>query len=268
MTAPGTNRAETGSVEVLGQRLEYRWIGPPPGEAPTIVFLHEGLGSARMWRDFPERLAAESGCSALVYSRAGHGGSSPAAGPRSVRYLHDEALEVLPAVLARFGLEKVVLFGHSDGASMANLSAGTNPGSVRAIVLEAPHVFVEPVTVEGVRKVAGEYETSRLKERLGRHHGANAEPLFRAWAGIWLAPEFRAWNIEEHLPAILCPVLVVQGEDDPYGTLRQVEAIIGKVRGPASTLVLSDCGHSPHAERPGEVLGAAAKFIRRTLGSS
>jgi pimeloyl-ACP methyl ester carboxylesterase len=221
-----------------------------------------------MWRDFPERLAAESGCCALVYSRAGHAGSSPAAGPRSVRYLHDEALEVLPAVIARFGLEEVVLFGHSDGASMAILFAGTHPGSVRAMVLEAPHVFVEPVTVEGVRRIAAEYGTTRLAERLRRHHGVNAEPLFRAWAGIWLSPEFRAWNIEEHLPAILCPLLVVQGEDDPYGTLRQVEAIVGKVRGPASTLVLPGCGHSPHAERPEVVLGAAAGFIRRTLGSS
>jgi pimeloyl-ACP methyl ester carboxylesterase len=262
MTAPGAKRAETGSIEVLGHRLEYRWIGPQPGEAPTIVFLHEGLGSAGLWRDFPERVAAESGCSALLYSRAGHGGSSPAAGSRSVRYLHDEALETLPAVIARFRLEEVVLFGHSDGASMAILYGGTHPGSVRAMVLEAPHVFVEPVTVEGVRRIADEYDGTRLAERLRRHHGVSAEPLFRAWAGIWLSPEFRAWNIVEHLSAIECPVLVVQGEDDPYGTLGQVEAIVRQVRGPASTLVLPGCGHSPHAERAGEVLKAAAEFIR------
>ena len=268
MTAPGARRAETVSIEVLGHRLEYRWIGPPPGQVPTIVFLHEGLGSAGTWRDFPERVAAKSGCCALVYSRAGHGGSSGAAGPRSARYLHAEALEILPAVLARFSLEEVVLFGHSDGASMAILYAGRHPGSVRAIVLEAPHVFVEPVTVDGVRRIAGEYDATRLGERLRRHHGVNAEPLFRAWAGIWLSPEFRDWNIEEHLPAVECPVLVVQGEDDPYGTLRQVEAIVQKVRGPASTLVLPGCGHAPHAERPGEVLEAAAEFIRTTLGSS
>jgi len=268
MTAPEWKGAVTGSFEVGGRRLEYRWIGPPPGEAPTIVFLHEGLGSAGLWRDFPDRVAAESGCGALLYSRAGHGGSSPATGPRSVQYLHDESLEVLPAVLARFGLAHVVLFGHSDGASMAILFAGTHPGSVRAMVLEAPHVFVEPVTVEGVREIAGEYETSRLPERLGRHHGANADPLFRAWAGVWLSPEFRTWNIEGHLSTIACPVLVIQGEDDRYGTVRQVEAIVRQVRGPASTLVLPGCGHSPHAERPEPVLDAAAGFIRRALEDS
>jgi pimeloyl-ACP methyl ester carboxylesterase len=272
------------SFEVLGSRLEYRWIGPRPGDAPTIVFLHEGLGCLGMWRDFPDRLASAAGCGALVYSRIGYGASDPVRGPRPVRFMHDEALDVLPAVIEHFRLEEVIVFGHSDGASIAVIYAGASsgkrsrnlsggpcgppspPGPVRALVLEAPHVFVEPICVESIARIAEAYETTRLRERFARHHGGNTDSMFRTWTKVWLTPEFRRWNIEEYLPAIESPVLVVQGEDDEYGTLRQVDAVVTQVRGPAESLVLAHCGHSPHSDQPDEVLNAASRFVRETLG--
>jgi pimeloyl-ACP methyl ester carboxylesterase len=195
----------------------------------------------------------------------GYGVSDPVRGNRPVRYMHDEALEVLPAVLEHFKLERVVLFGHSDGASIALIHAGARSGSVRALILEAPHVFVEPVSIEGITRITADFETTRLKERLARHHGSNTDSMFRGWSDVWLSPEFREWNIEEYLPAIECPVLVVQGEDDQYGTLRQVDAIVTKVRGTAESLILPHCGHSPHSERPDEVLEAASRFIQRAV---
>jgi len=216
-------------------------------------------------------MASATGCGALVYSRAGHGGSEASRGPRPVRYLHEEALEVLPAVRDHFGLGDVVLFGHSDGASIAILYAGAGPesrhprGSVRAIILEAPHVFVEPLCLESMTRISAEYATGRLRRRLSRHHGENTDSLFISWIDVWLRPEFRTWNIEEALPAIESPVLVIQGEDDEYGTVKQVEAVVKGVRGPARSLLLPRCGHSPHRERAEEVLDAAGRFVREIL---
>lgn len=253
------------TFEVRGQRLEYRWIGPPPDAAPTIVFLHEGLGSAGMWRDFPDRVAAATGCGTLVYSRLGYGKSDPVIGPRPVRFMHDEALDILPAVIGRFHLEDVILFGHSDGASIAIIYAGSRTGRVRALVLEAPHVFVEPVCVESIARIRETYGATDLKERFARHHGENTDPMFRTWTDVWLRPEFLRWNIEEFLPEIDSPVLVVQGKDDEYGTVRQVEAVTSQVKGPAESLVLPGCGHSPHKDQPDRTLDAAAGFIRRAL---
>jgi pimeloyl-ACP methyl ester carboxylesterase len=252
------------TVEVLGRGLEYRWIGPRPGEAPTIVFLHEGLGCLTMWRDFPDRLASAAGCGALVYSRPGYGASDPVRGPRAVAFMHEEALAVLPAVVRLFKLGEVVLFGHSDGASIAIIYAGSL-SPVRALVLEAPHVFVETVCTEKIARIAREYEATRLRERLARHHGANTDSMFRSWTDVWLRPEFRQWNIEEYLPAIESPMLVFQGKDDEYGTLRQVDTVVRQVNGPAQSLVLPHCGHTPHSEKPAEVLEAASRFIRRTF---
>ena len=273
--------ADTGvpaRFEVLGQHLEYRWIGPRPDVTPTLVFLHEGLGCVGTWRDFPDRLALATGCGALVYSRMGYGASDPMRGAWSVRFMHDEALEVLPAVLRHFRLEDVVLFGHSDGASIAIIYAGARPGElsglpepgrgtarVRALVLEAPHVFVEPICIESIARIAREYGKTRLRERLARYHGDNTDSMFRTWTDVWLQPDFRQWNIEEYLPAVDGPVLVVQGEDDEYGTLRQVDTVLTRARGPARSLVLPRCGHSPHSEHPDEVLEAAGRFVRETL---
>jgi pimeloyl-ACP methyl ester carboxylesterase len=252
-------------AEILGAGLEYRWIGPPPGQAPTIVFLHEGLGCVAMWRDFPDRVASATGCGALVYSRLGYGASDPLREPRRLRFMHDEALVVLPAVIERFHLDDVIIYGHSDGASIAVIYAGAARRPVRALVLEAPHVFIEPICIQSIRKIANAYETTPLRERLAPYHGVNTESMFRSWTDVWLSSEFPEWNIEEYLPAIASPVFVVQGEDDEYGTVKQVDAVLTQVAGPAESLVLPNCGHSPHSERPAEVLDAATRFIRRSL---
>lgn len=266
MTDADTKPGGVARLEVLGSRMEYRWIGPPPEDAPTVVFLHEGLGCLAMWRDFPDHVASATGCGALVYSRPGYGGSDPVGGPRPVRFMHDEALEVLPAVIEHFQLREVVLFGHSDGASIAVIYAGAGLGPVRALVLEAPHVFVEPVCIESITRIAKAYETTGVRDRLARYHGRNTDSMFRTWTDVWLRPEFRQWNIEECLSAIESPVLVVQGENDTYGTLRQVEAVVTQVGGPAESLVLARCGHSPHSDRPDKVLEAASRFLRSTFG--
>jgi pimeloyl-ACP methyl ester carboxylesterase len=248
--------------EILGRHLEYRWIGQRPLDAPSIVFLHEGLGCVGTWRDFPERLASATGCGALVYSRAGYGGSDPVTGTRPVRYLHDEALEVLPAVLEHFKLVKPVLFGHSDGASIALIHAGAARWPVRALILEAPHVFTEDMGIAAIEEARVAYASGDLRQRLARYHG-DVDGAFRGWNDAWLNPAFRAWNIAEYLPGIVCPVLAIQGADDEYGTLAQLAAIERGVRGAVETLVLANCKHSPHRDQEQAVLAAMAAFIAR-----
>ena len=258
------SRAETGFLHVGGVRLECRWTGPRPDEAPTLVFLHEGLGSVSLWRDFPDRLAAATGCGALVYSRAGYGRSDPVALPRPVRFMHDEAA-VLGGVLDAAGVRDAVLVGHSDGASIALIHAGGAPARVRGVVLEAPHVFAEAPGLESIARIAETYRATDLRARLARHHGENVDVAFWGWNGVWLHPDFRAWNLEEFLPGIRAPVLIVQGEDDEYGTWAQVEAIQRQSGGPVEVLRVPRCGHAPHAEHPALVLAAMATFIRRIL---
>jgi pimeloyl-ACP methyl ester carboxylesterase len=252
-------------LEIDGTRLECRRVGPGPEEAPTIVFLHEGLGSVSTWRDFPDALAARTGCGALVYSRAGYGRSDSVALPRPVRFMHDEA-EVLAKVVERAGLRDVVLLGHSDGASIALIAAGRRvvPG-LRALVLEAPHVFAEPCGLESIARIAETYRTTNLRARLERHHGANTDVAFWGWNRVWLDPDFRAWNIEEFLPGIQVPALVVQGERDEYGSWAHVDSIQRRSGAPVRTLAVPESGHAPHAERRDVVLGAIAAFIRDVL---
>ena len=254
-------------LQIEGTRLECRWIGPRPDEAPTIVFLHEGLGSVSTWRDFPDALAQATGCGALVYSRAGYGASDPVPLPRPVRFMHDEAV-VLRQVLAQAGIRESILLGHSDGASIALIAAGTAPvPGLRALVLEAPHVFAEPHGLQSIARIADVYRTTNLRERLARHHGENVDTAFWGWNRVWLGPDFRAWNIRDVLPGVAVPTLIVQGENDEYGTWAHVEAVQRQSGGPVETLPVPDCGHAPHAEQRDAVLAAMARFIRGTLGA-
>jgi pimeloyl-ACP methyl ester carboxylesterase len=249
-------------VSINGCRLEYRWHGPGAGEAPTVVFLHEGLGSIAQWRTVPADLCARTGCGGLVYNRHGYGGSDPC-GALSPRFMHREALDVLPRLLEAFGITQPVLFGHSDGGSIALIYAGSGLPPPAAIVTEAPHVFVEDVTVARIAELRDAYRSTGLRARLERHHGANVDQLFDGWTHTWLSPEFFDWNIEEYLSKVTCPVMVVQGTDDEYGTVKQVSAIAGAVSGNAETLVLDACGHAPHIDQRDTVLDATVKFLQK-----
>ena len=240
--------------------LESLWYGPSPDAAVTLVFLHEGLGSATAWRDFPRRLAEKTGCGALVYSRIGYGSSPPAKLPRPISYMHDEAA-ILDEVMRDHGVREAILVGHSDGASIALIYAGrTQPGRLRGLILEAPHVFAEPIGIDSIAAMKVEYETTDLRRRLARYH-TNVDNAFRGWNDVWLDPGFREWTIEEFLPAITVPVLLIQGTDDEYGTWEQIDAIEQEVRGTVETLRVPDAGHAPHRDQLEMVLEKMAGFV-------
>jgi pimeloyl-ACP methyl ester carboxylesterase len=254
-------------VRAGAYQLEYLWHGPPPEAAPTLVFLHEGLGCSAMWRDFPLRVAQATGCGVLVYSRAGYGNSEAILLPRPVRYMHDEAHIILPQVLDAVGVRQAILIGHSDGGSIALIYAGSRPdGLVRGLIVEAPHIFVEERTLASIAQAAAGYTNGPLQRRLERYHGVNTDCAFWGWHNVWLDPAFRAWNIAAYLPNISVPVLVIQGENDAYGTLRQVEAIQSGCQGLVQSLILPHCGHSPHRDQPEHTLAAITAFVRHTLG--
>jgi pimeloyl-ACP methyl ester carboxylesterase len=248
-------------VEVCGHRIEYERIDVAGALRPTLVLLHEGLGSIAMWRDFPSRVAHASGCNALVYSRYGYGNSAPLQGPRGVRYMHDEALLALPELLMKLDIEAPILLGHSDGGSIALIHAGARLRSVAAVATLAAHVMVEEISVASITAAKTAYETTGLRARLAHYH-ADVDSAFCGWNRIWLHPDFRTWNIEEYLPHISCPVLAIQGEDDEYGTMEQMKRIGSQVRDVA-LLELEDCRHSPHRDQPQAVLDAIARFVDR-----
>jgi pimeloyl-ACP methyl ester carboxylesterase len=248
-------------AELRGQRIEYVRISVAQMPRPPLVFLHEGLGSVAMWRDFPSRAAHATGCDALVYSRRGYGASSPLAGPRGVRYMHDEALDALPALLDRLGIERPILVGHSDGASIALIHAGAASRPVAGVVAMAPHVLVEDISIASIAAAKAAYATTDLRARLARYHD-DVDSAFCGWNDAWLAPAFRDWNIEEYLPRITCPVLAIQGVDDEYGTMEQLRRIATTVAD-AALLELADCRHSPHKDQPEAVLEALTRFVDR-----
>jgi pimeloyl-ACP methyl ester carboxylesterase len=253
--------ADTGFVVADGRRLEYRWFGHGDGErAGAIVLLHEGLGSVSMWRDFPDRLAAATARPVLAYSRAGYGRSEPLPGPgrRGIRFMHDEAARSLPDVLARLGIARPLLVGHSDGASIALLHAAQHPGVARGVVALAPHLFVEPVTTASIAALAARFDGSDLPRRMARHH-ADPVATFRSWSGVWLDPAFPGWNIEAEVAAIRCPLLALQGTEDEYGTMGQVRRIAELVPD-ARVVELPGCGHSPHADATDRVLDVIRDF--------
>ena len=248
-------------VTVAAHRIEYERIVVARPPRPTLVFLHEGLGSVAMWRDFPGRVAHAANCEAVVYSRYGYGRSDPLAEDRTPRYMHDEALVALPQLLDALAIDRPILVGHSDGGSIALIHAGAGVRPVAAVVTLAAHVLVEDVSVASIAVARTAYATTDLRSRLARYH-ADVDSAFLGWNRIWLAPDFRAWNIEEYLPRIACPVLALQGADDEYGTMEQMRRIGTQVRD-VELLELQDCRHSPQRDQPEAVIEAITRFVDR-----
>ncbi|MHB8245905.1 MAG: alpha/beta fold hydrolase [Acidimicrobiales bacterium] len=251
-------------IRIAGCDLEYEWHGCAGGS--PLLFLHEGLGCITMWRRFPADVAMATRHRALVYSRRGYGRSSPVGRARSPLYMHEEALDVLPELRMQLGLDTPgdgppVLVGHSDGASIALIHAGDGRWPVAGLVLIAPHVFVEPETITGIEAARRTYLSTDLRERLARFH-ADPDATFWGWNDVWLSPEFRSWSIEEYLPRITCPVLILQGEDDEYGTVAQADAISRAARGPVATVMFPGCRHSPHLDEPVLSTEAVTSFLR------
>jgi len=252
-------------ADIDHHRIEYERIDVGQTTRPTLVFLHEGLGSIAMWRGFPNRVAHATGCNAIVYSRYGYGHSDPLAEARSVRYMHDEALIALPGLLDHLDIAAPVLVGHSDGASIALIHAGGSGRDVSALMLMAPHVIVEDISIASIAQAKTAYETTDLRAKLARYH-RDVDSAFRGWNRIWLDPAFRDWNIETYLPQIRCPVLAIQGEDDEYGTmeqLRRIEALASDTE----LLRLEDCRHSPHRDQPEAVTDAITRFVDRVTAT-
>ena len=253
-------------VTVQGRKLEFQRIAGSGMGARTLVFLHEGLGSVAMWRDFPRDAALATGCAAVVYSRYGYGQSDVLGEARGVDYMHVEALQVLPELLARLEVREPILVGHSDGGSIALIHAARHH-KVSGLIVMAPHVFVEDISVKSIAEAKIAFETTDLPQKLGRYH-ADAAKTFRGWNDIWLHPDFRAWNIEDELPRIHCPVLAIQGFDDEYGTMAQLDAIARQTGGPIELLRLAACRHSPHRDQPKVVIEAMSRFLDRLDGEA
>jgi pimeloyl-ACP methyl ester carboxylesterase len=255
----------SGTLRIGNSDLEYRMIGPPPGDAPTIVMLHEGLGSAALWGDFPEKLQAATGTGVFLYSRAGYGASSPVTLPRPLDYMQVEALDILPKLLDTIGFRRGLLLGHSDGASIAAIYAGGRADHrIRGLALIAPHFVVEDVSVASIAAIKQAYENTDLRSKLARWH-SDVDNAFYGWNGAWLDPGFRDWDITEYLAYIRVPVAIVQGADDQYGTMLQVEIAKDQCYCPVDATIIAGAGHSPHREAPEATLDAIAEFAARIL---
>jgi pimeloyl-ACP methyl ester carboxylesterase len=248
------------SVQAAGHSLNYEWVGS--GERDTLVFLHEGLGSIRQWRDFPAKVSAATGCRALVYDRYGYGASDTLKeAKRDVHFMHDEALRALPEMLSALKVEKPILIGHSDGASIALIHAGAG-FKVKAVVAMAPHVFIEPVGLASIARTKETFEKTDFAAKFAKYH-RDARKTFYGWADVWLDPNFVSWDIrDEYLPRIECPVLAIQGEDDEYGTMAQLDDTAQRVKR-CKLLKLPQCGHSPFKDQPEKVLSAIQSFIEQ-----
>lgn len=253
------------NIDVAGKQLEVAHIAGQSEEAATIVFLHEGLGSVSLWRDFPRQVVEATGCAALIFSRDGYGQSDVIANARTPNYMHHEAQVVLPALLEKMNVHMPILFGHSDGASIALIYAGSGH-SVAGLILEAPHVFVEEISLRGVFAAAETFRNSDLPAKLARHH-RDAGTTFWGWHDVWTDAAFRDWNIESYLPAIACPTLLIQGAQDDYGSVAQIEAITAALPENATAHLLPGCGHAPHREQPTQTLKLVSSFAKALLKS-
>ena len=251
-------------LKAAGRSLAYEWVGEEGGK-PALVFLHEGLGSIRQWRDFPARLSAATGCRALIYDRYGYGQSDVLQEPRrTVNFMHEEGLKALPEVLSSLRIRNPILVGHSDGASISLIHAGAGH-EVRAVVAMAPHVFIEPVCLSSIEKAARTFETTDLPARLGKYH-RDARKTFYGWADVWLDPDFTGWDIRaDYLPGVRCPVLAIQGHDDEYGTMAQLDEIARRVAGRCELVKLEQCGHSPFKDQPEATLEKIIEFVNSIL---
>jgi pimeloyl-ACP methyl ester carboxylesterase len=259
---------DSGFLTIGQQKLEYRMIGPRPDAAPTIVMLHEGLGCVGLWGDFPERLQRATGCGVFVYSRAGYGQSSPVPLPRPLTYMHDEARETLPKLLETIGFQRGLLLGHSDGASIAAIYVGSRQDHrVGGLVLIAPHFFTEDSGIQSILETRMAYEAEGLRQRLSRWH-ADVDNAFKGWCGAWLDPAFRKWDITGFLAYIRVPVLIVQGKDDQYGTLAQIEAATRECYCPVEVALLPGARHSPQRDAPEATLTEIAEFVARVLAAN
>jgi pimeloyl-ACP methyl ester carboxylesterase len=251
----GATNTQPTELSVAGRRLEVLDVPGDDGRAP-LVLLHEGLGSVGLWRGLPGLLAAATGRRVIAFSRFGHGRSEPPAAPRTEAFFHQEALEVLPAVLSTLRAERPLLVGHSDGGSIALIAGGVLP--VTGIVVLAAHVFVEQLTVTEIARVRVAFVDGELRERMSRHHD-NPDAAFWGWCDVWLDPAFRAWSLDAEAARVTAPTLVIQGSEDPYGTLAQVDRIVAAI-GPSAQRLILPGGHSPHLERPDDVVAAIAQF--------
>jgi pimeloyl-ACP methyl ester carboxylesterase len=251
------------TIDLSAGPVEYVWLpGGVRGDTmPPLVFLHEGLGSLELWRGFPHQVCAATGRRGLVFSRHGYGRSAPISAPREPDYMHREALVVLPELLDELGVRDPLLIGHSDGASIALLYAGADQHAVSGLVLLAPHVFVEDRSIEAIEAARITYLGSDLRKRMATHHD-DPDATFWGWNRIWLSPAFRSWNIESCLGSIQCPILVVQGLDDEYGTAAQVDAIEHGVKSSSRRVMLPGSRHSPHLDQPEETFAAVVDFVR------
>ncbi|MCB1343453.1 MAG: alpha/beta hydrolase [Pseudooceanicola sp.] len=250
-------------LEIGGKALEYACYGPAPDKAPTIVMLHEGLGCLALWRDFPERVAQATGLGVFVFSRAGYGQSDPVDLPRPLDFMTREAVQVLPKVLDAIGARKVILFGHSDGATIAAIHAGSvEDFRVRGLIVMAPHFFTEPMGLAAIAEAKAAYEGGGLRDKLAKYH-RDPEVAFRGWNGVWLDPGFEAWNVADVIDYIRLPILAIQGRDDQYGTLAQVHEIEARSYAPVDLVVIDGCRHAPHLEAPERVLAEVTEYCAR-----
>lgn len=254
---------KSGFITANGLKLEAACYGPSPNEAATIVLLHEGLGCVTLWRDFPKKLAEATGLGVFAYSRAGYGKSDLCNLPRPLDYQTLEAMDVVPEVLDAVGFQSGILLGHSDGATMAAIYGGmSNDKRVRGIVLMAPHFFTEPKGLAAIAEAKTRFETGDLRQKMALYH-ADVDCAFKGWNDAWLDPGFVDWNVGEVIDYLRIPVLAIQGEEDEYGTLAQIEELENRTYCPLDKLILKDCGHSPHIEKPSKTLASISEFTTR-----